>query len=335
MIGILNPEIRFALEAVRKASLLARRVQTDMIKPTSMTKSDESPVTVADLAAQAVIASLLKQVFPNDSLVGEEDSKILQAPESKATLDQVTHYVRSFFPEVSSLEVCEWIDQGQGEPKGRFWTLDPIDGTKGFLRGDQYAVALALIVGGKVEIGVLGCPNLKEARLPQVGGPGSLVIAVRGKGAWASPLDGKEDFVPLHVSNRTEAAKIVLLRSFDTGHTNADEIEALRGVLGIQASAILLDSLAKYSLLASGGADLYFRLLSPNHPNYRECIWDQASGTIILEEAGGLVTDLDGKPLDFTTGRKLTNNRGVLASNGHVHSMALDALRKLHSTGRH
>jgi 3'(2'), 5'-bisphosphate nucleotidase len=329
------PEVHFSLEVVRKASLLAKQVQKEMITPTTITKSDRSPVTIADLAAQAVIAGELEKAFPKDPLLGEEDSTILRSPEAKTILNQVTQYVRHFSPMATPEVVCDWIDRGTGSPAKRFWTLDPIDGTKGFLRGDQYAVALALIVNGKVEIGVLGCPNLREARIPQGGGPGSLVIAVRGKGAWTTPLDGREDFVPLRVSNRTDPAKIVLLRSFDTGHTNADEIEALRGILGIQASTVLLDSLAKYSLLAAGGADLYFRLLSPNHPNYRECIWDQASGTIILEEAGGRVTDLDGKILDFTTGRKLINNRGVLASNSHVHSMALDALRKLHSTGRH
>ena len=57
-------------------------------------------------------------------------------------------------------EILDNIDHGNGEPADLFWTLDPIDGTKGFLRGDQYAVALALIKEGKPVLGVLGCPNL-------------------------------------------------------------------------------------------------------------------------------------------------------------------------------
>lgn len=63
------------------------------------------------------------------------------------------------------------------------WTLDPIDGTKGFLRGEQYAVCLALLVDAKVQVGVMGCPNLPvDASNP--GGPkGCLFIAVRGRGA--------------------------------------------------------------------------------------------------------------------------------------------------------
>jgi 3'(2'), 5'-bisphosphate nucleotidase len=70
-------------------------------------------------------------------------------------------------------------------------------------------------------------------------------------------------------------------------------------------------------------------LLSAKKPDYREKIWDQAAGSLIVEEAGGWVTDLDGKPLDFTAGRTLADNRGILATNGHLHPAALEALRAI------
>jgi 3'(2'), 5'-bisphosphate nucleotidase len=87
-----------------------------------------------------------------------------------------------------------------------------------------------------------------------------------------------------------------------------------------------LDSQAKYMLLAAGQGELYLRLLSPKQPDYREKIWDQAAGSLIIEEAGGQVTDLAGQPLDFIAGRTLANNRGILASNRLLHSAALAAL---------
>ena len=59
----------------------------------------------------------------------------------------------------STETVCEWINRGCGEVGPSFWTLDPIDGTKGFLRRDQYAIALAYVVDGVVQLGVLGCPE--------------------------------------------------------------------------------------------------------------------------------------------------------------------------------
>lgn len=92
-----------------------------------------------------------------------------------------------------------------------------------------------------------------------------------------------------------------------------------------------MDSQAKYALLASGEADIMLRLLSPSKPHYREKIWDQAAGSLILEEAGGKISDLDGKPLDFTAGRTLGNNRGVLASNHQLHAAAINTLHTIHA----
>jgi 3'(2'), 5'-bisphosphate nucleotidase len=90
-----------------------------------------------------------------------------------------------------------------------------------------------------------------------------------------------------------------------------------------------MDSQAKYAVLAAGAGDLLLRLLSPKQPNYREKIWDQAAGSLVVEEAGGRISDLDGHPLDFTTGRSLSHNRGVVASNGYLHEVALHALQRI------
>jgi 3'(2'), 5'-bisphosphate nucleotidase len=79
--------------------------------------------------------------------------------------------------------------------------------------------------------------------------------------------------------------------------------------------------------LAAGVGDVLVRLISPSRPDYRERIWDQAAGMIIVTEAGGRVTDLDGQPLDFSCGRTLAKNRGILATNGLLHVTILEALR--------
>lgn len=63
------------------------------------------------------------------------------------------------------------------------WTLDPIDGTKGFLRGGQYAVCLALVVDSVVQLGVMGCPNLPISSSDPDGQKGCLFVAVKGQGA--------------------------------------------------------------------------------------------------------------------------------------------------------
>ncbi len=109
--------------------------------------------------------------------------------------------------------------------------------------------------------------------------------------------------------------------------------DALIETLGSEAPPVLMDSQAKYSALASGRADLLFRLPTPSRPDYKEKIWDQAAGSIVLEESGGRVTDLAGRPLDFSRGRTLQGNTGVLASNGSLHERALKAVRELRLSG--
>jgi len=318
-------ETKFALQAVRAAAQLCRRIQQEMVTA-AMVKSDRSPVTVADFASQAVVARMLQEKFTENPLVAEEDSTSLKAPDQEGTLMAVTGYVSTLYPEAKPEMICEWIDLGSGEPSSRFWVLDPIDGTKGFLRGDQYVVALALVEDGKVVLGALGCPNLSRDMEPDVGGTGAVAIAVRGQGAWATDMED-DSFTELRVSERSDPLQARVLRSFAAEHTDTDKIDQLIASLGTPYPPVLMDSAAKYAILTAGGGDLLFRLISPQKPDYVESIWDQAAGYILMTEAGGRVSDLTGRDLDFSRGRQLHGNVGVLASNGLLHEAALDALR--------
>jgi len=355
MIDLHDPHIHFALDAVRQAARLVQQVQAEMVSPLvragetispALTKDDRSPVTVADFAAQALVAHLLDGAFPGDPLVAEEDAGSLrpQAGLDPAgdggLLQQVAGFVSRPTGESDPLVICDWIDRGAAAPAKCFWTLDPIDGTKGFLRHDQYAVALALVVDGEVQIGVLGCPKLglvpassgsasTNRLVPDMQASGALVIAVRGGGCWATRLDQPGEYLPLHVSDRGEASTARLLRSFESAHTNVDQIGDFARRMGIQAEPRRMDSQAKYALLACGDGDLLLRLLSPKQPDYREKIWDQAAGSLVVQEAGGRISDLSGLPLDFTSGRTLANNRGILASNAWLHPAALRALAEI------
>jgi 3'(2'), 5'-bisphosphate nucleotidase len=328
MITLSSPETKFAMQAVQQASLLVKQVQAEMAAQT-LTKGDRSPVTVADFASQALVGCLLSQSFAADPLIAEEDAHELRDPAQRPILEKVSGFVQRVLPEATPEAVCDWIDRGGAETGERFWTLDPIDGTKGFLRGEQYAVALALIIGGEVQLGVLGCPNLSEGATVDLGGSGSLVVAVRGQGAWTTSLVQPGALSPLHASRTEDPRTMRIMRSVEAGHTNAGLVDQLAENLNVQAAPLRMDSQGKYAVLAAGAGDLMVRLLSPDKPNYREKIWDQAAGSIIIEEAGGRVSDLDGKPFDFTTGRSLLNNRGVVASNGAYHALALRTLKEL------
>jgi 3'(2'), 5'-bisphosphate nucleotidase len=325
MIDLNNPEIQFAVRAVRQAALLVQQIQAELVTP-ALTKDDRSPVTVADFAAQAAVGRLLSRTFPHDALVAEEDARTLSQKDGGGALALVTQFASRLQPGADAEQVRAWINYNRVDAAQRFWTLDPIDGTKGFLRGDQYATALALVVDGQVQIGVLGCPNLEDGYRPDLEGVGSLVIAARGQGTWVAALAAPERFERLRVSERSDPKAARILRSFEAGHTNADQIGEFALALGVQAEPLRMDSQAKYALLAAGKGDILLRLLSAERPDYKEKIWDQAAGSLVLEEAGGSITDLEGRRLDFTTGRSLQNNRGVLASNGRYHPLAQRAL---------
>jgi 3'(2'), 5'-bisphosphate nucleotidase len=295
-----------------------------------LTKDDKSPVTVADFAAQALVAKRLADRFPDGALMGEESAVALRTESGRETLEQITHFVRSSIPDASPEAICDWIDRGVAERRANTWTLDPVDGTKGFLRKEQYAVALALINDGVVSVGVLGCPDLVDAALPCPGGRGSLIAAVRGEGTWLQPLEGASgDWVRLQVSDVSDVRRARLLRSVEKSHTDVGGIESLVSELGISADPVLMDSQAKYVVLAAGGGDAILRLISPKRPDYKEMVWDQAAGSLVVQEAGGRVTDLDGKALDFRQGRTLAANRGILATNGQLHEALLAGLRSI------
>ncbi len=334
MLNLKTPELSFAIHAVRQSSALVKEVQSEMVAG-ALTKDDRSPVTVADYAAQALVGKLLYENFPSDPLVGEEDSAVLRTPEQKETLEQITSFAGRYIPGATPQSVCSWIDRGSADSGSRYWTVDPIDGTKGFVRGDQYAVALALVIDGDVQIGVLGCPNLNidymlsdNGTIPMAGGDGVCVVAVREQGTWITSL-ASESFTRVQVSGRTDPSTARLLRSYESAHTNTGKIGELVEALDVRAEPVGLDSQAKYALLASGRGDMLVRLLSSRQPDYKEKIWDQAAGSLVVEEAGGRITDLHGRPLDFSAGRTLANNRGVLASNSHLHAAALDALARI------
>ena len=314
-------EKRTAMSAVFRAAQLCQQVQTDMVKADAMEKADRSPVTVADFGSQALICQAIAEAFPEDAIVAEEDSQALQ--ENPQLMQRVTEYVDRFSAGIPSTQtVCDWIDRGGGEVGERFWTLDPIDGTKGFVRGDQYAIVLALLINGEVKLGVLGCPNLAHNLDDPQAQRGCLFVAEKDKGTQMLPLDG-QDSERIQVSQATHR----FAESVESTHSDLDTHAQIAQQIGITEPPIRMDGQGKYGVLARGEASVYIRLPNPATPDYREYIWDHAAGMIVVEEAGGVVTDVDGRALDFSRGRRMTTNRGILATNGDLHPQLLECIR--------
>ncbi len=324
----MNRELEIAARAVESACRVGMRVQHRLADTETVIKQDRSPVTLADFAIQAVISRHLAEQLPEVPLVAEESADALRTAQGSELLDRVVDEVQRALPTCQRPEVVEAIDRGNhpGGSSGRFWTLDPIDGTKGFLRGGQYAVALALIEDGAVVLGVLGCPNLAadttEARL----GLGALLTAVRGKGTHTISLAGGPA-EPVGVDTVSDPAQAVFCESVERAHSSHAAHARIAQEMGVTCPPCRIDSQCKYAAVARGQASIYLRL--PTRPEYQEKIWDHAAGSIVIEEAGGRVTDIVGAPLDFSLGHTLANNRGVIVTNGRLHDTVLTAVAKV------
>lgn len=342
-------ELRVAELAVQRATLLTQKVFHEKAKGT-LSKDDKSPVTKGDFGAQALIIQAIRKNFPDDEIVAEEEASELR--QDKALSAEIWDLVKDIKledaesdsllggPLPSEEAMLDIIDQGKsaGGPKGRIWALDPIDGTKGFLRGGQYAVCLGLIEDGDVKVGAIGCPNLPVddtaplsadigGQQTDDSGKGVLFAAVKGAGSTSRPLsDGAlSPSKPISMRPVPDISHAVFCEGVEAGHSSQGDNAAVAQRLGITSPSVRLDSQAKYCSIARGAGDIYLRL--PVRQDYQEKIWDHAAGDLIVREAGGKVTDIHGKPLDFSKGRTLAVNKGVVAAPKAIQDQVIDAVQ--------
>lgn len=323
----MSQERKTGMQAVQMAARLCRAVQAQMLEGKGagkLDKKDRSPVTVADFGAQALVCHYIAEAFPDDSIVGEEDSEALRT--NKRHLAMVAEFVcKVLDKEVTTKTICEWIDRGNGQATGRYWVLDPIDGTKGFLRQDQYAIALGLIEDNKVQWGFLACPALSYQ--DEIG---LIFVAQRGAGTEMFTLEGNS-LGKVRVSQQKNPASARIAESVVAAHTNHGLAHDVKTSLGMTGESVKMDSQAKYAAVAMGQADLYFRSPNARTLTYREKIWDHAAGSLVVEEAGGTVTDTYGRALDWSHGRQLEENVGIIATNGFIHDTVINTIETLRS----
>jgi 3'(2'), 5'-bisphosphate nucleotidase len=213
------------------------------------------------------------------------------------------------------------IDAGGAD--GECWALDPLDGTKGYLRGGQFAIAVGLLRDGVPVAGAVAAPRL--AAHGTDAGAGVVFLAAAGQGAWQEELlaapGGARTPVRARPWSRGDAIR--LGGSVERAHSASDALEAAASALG-PVVPVRVDSQAKYALVARGDADAYVRR-SPS-PGYRECAWDHVAGALVAREAGCTVTDVHGRPMDFGGGRRLAASEGVLCAAPGLHAALLAAL---------
>lgn len=307
--------------AVAGAARLCESVRATSLQGASRDKADLSPVTVADLGAQAVIRVALRRSCEAIPVLGEEDADML---DDAAFAERVVTAVAAIEPGMDLSDVREALGRevGAGSAAERF-VLDPIDGTKGYLRGDQYAIALAYLRGDQVVAAALGCPSLDGPS-----GRGVILAAAADGGVTEVPtsnptLAGR----PVGVTEEGDVRRFRFVESVESAHSAHGPAEEIRDRLGVTADVVRIDSQCKYAAVARGDAEAYLRL--PTRKDYREKAWDHAAGWLCVTAGGGRVTDVDGRPIDWSHGARLESNRGIVATNGRRHDDVVAAVRSV------
>lgn len=250
----LSQYLQVGIDAVKQAEGVILRYLNQDIR--ADLKSDQSPVTVADREAEDIIKQVLSATFPEHTFFGEEGEKI----------DLQNH-------------------------TGFTWIIDPIDGTKSYLRKNPlFATQLALMHDGELIVGISNAPLLKE-----------LLYAERGSGCY---INGNRVSVSSTATIPESYASFGSLKYFTNSHTInpllqlTEEVTWARGV----------GDFWSYHLIAQGKLDIMVEADTK--------LWDIAALTVIVQEAGGVITQLDGSPIDHTV-------TTALATNGTLHQQVL------------
>ncbi|HBF23458.1 MAG TPA: 3'(2'),5'-bisphosphate nucleotidase [Planctomycetes bacterium] len=244
-----NP-LETAIAVARAAAKLCKKVQAGI--PTSMNKEDRSPVTLADYGSQAVILRAVQEKFPEHHVLAEEGAGHLQSNASAEHAEQLVALVtEAIQKEANFAEICSWINHS-GSNSSWSWCIDPIDGTKGFLRGDQYAIAIGILRDGEPFAGVLACPNLPTQ--PESSGTqrGVLFAALRGEGAKWCELESNDWHTSKVSTLGLKEARV--LGSVESSHGDPALVTGMMQAAGIEGGFVRFDSQAKYGILARGGA---------------------------------------------------------------------------------
>jgi myo-inositol-1(or 4)-monophosphatase len=255
-------ELDLAIGAAREAGGIVRSLYGTGLPAVEKGDRGDSPLTAADTRANEALRRAIRRAFPDDGWLSEE---------SRDTADRLA--------------------------KRRVWIVDPLDGTKEFMRTiPELAVCVALVEDGVPIVGVTYNPIREE-----------MFAAARGVGATCNGT-------PIRVSEVAELTRAVLLAS--RSETERGEWDGFRGRFRIDVCGSVA---YKLSLIATGQADATFSLTPKNE-------WDVCSSACIVECAGGRVTDLAGRPLRYNRANpKLT---GVIASNDLLHKPLLELVRR-------
>lgn len=385
-----HEKLQVALDVVQRACLICTSVQSGMQKGQGqLDKVDNTPVTIADFSVQAFVSLELGRLFPGIPFVGEENASQLRAEHEeklasgdwgKQTIIETVVDVLApvVSPEVGKLNcdiVLDAIDRGAmsastaTDRQRSYWVLDPIDGTRGFLRGGNalYVVGLALVDDGKPVLGVMGCPNVaiqfnqdrtvikmastyfksEHFKPDEIYQRGLVMAASLGEGCWVQPLAESTSSNSIMLKSEVDNSKAVPDSWFCISDNEVWSKSPLAYALAsshagkhlkkekMQVLSLCCGSLCKYFAVALGGVSAFLLQADRSTPLK---VWDHASGAICVSEAGGQVVDLEGTALADIIGNSkdvfTVKGGGIFASNKNLHHLLADIRSQTAAVGQ-
>lgn len=237
-------------------------------------KSAGNPVTAADHAANETILAQLHQHFSGEAVLSEES----QDDMSRLGKDLV-------------------------------WVVDPLDGTKEFIkRNGEFSVMIGLVENGRATLGVVSQPAAAK-----------VYFGAAGLGAWFAAANGMHT---LRVSDLREPARWRMVASRSHFDARVDRVRKRLGIHEIRHSGSVG---LKCALIAAGECEVYI------HPSSKVNMWDSCGPAAILTAAGGVMTDLRGEPLNYTA-VEVRHRQGLVATHGRLHEQVIQAILDEHVT---
>lgn len=235
-------------------------------------KDGDEPVTIADRAVSDLIVGGLQAAFENDVVISEENA-----------------------------------DDPRRLHAERVWFVDPIDGTREFIAGNNgFCILIGLAVNARPVLGAVYHPTSQE-----------LIVGANGAGAWLLPTGSD----PVRLSTSTTSALADARIVMTTANKRQDR-EGDEPVLTITKFDRIGAIGLKLIVIAAGDRDVFM------NPFSRSSAWDTCGPEAILAQAGGRITDLAGEPLIYD-GENTRHQSGMIASNGHVHDAATERATQL------
>ena len=315
--GEYTKEVETMIKIIRPAINISLVAQEKLKNSEVQIKADHTPVSICDFACQTIIVKGIKDNFPTDKVLGEEDVN----HEDVSFL----RLVKTLLPEnLDPISICKDVITNITDDMHRVWVIDPIDGTYAFIKNGNYAIATALLVDLEVVCSIVAWPR-HSSEITGIPLEGPLIfVSAKGYGSHAVDLNGN-----YFQFKKTHNPRYRMIGSGNLSEKERQTFSYIEEKLGIKEE-FNDSSMTKGFVLAAGAGIIYLRIRCKAD----EHVWDIAPFELFVREVGGFSTTIDGSPLKYSKeGKVIDSKRGIIFTfkDEAFHQKVLDLYREAYN----